>query len=97
MIDYSKLEEKLSTFTAKDYSKAEREERRAGNNYSTIAFTSSFHTRLAAKALGVSVEEIESLPINDFTDISNRVLNFLFKPSDTQTTSKETSEDAQSI
>lgn len=76
-IDVSELLNKLNNLTGKDYEAAEREARMSGNNVLDLNYSKNFHARLAAKALGVSHEEITNLPLQEYVTAVVTVNNFL--------------------
>ncbi len=77
-LDISKLSEKLETLTGFDLEAAELEERAAGNMIPDVSFSKRYQSRLAARALGCTHEEIQSLKGNEYTLATTMVSNFLF-------------------
>ena len=76
-LDISNLEAKLGELNAQAFMDAERACRMKADATPDITYSSGFRARLAARALGVDFKEIQALPIPKFTEITNRVLNFL--------------------
>ena len=77
-LDYSDLEKKLETLTGYDYDRAENEERLAGSIVADITLSAGFQSRLAARALGVSLSTIKGLKISDYKTVTGIVSNFLY-------------------
>ena len=80
-IDTTNLTEKLATLRGLDFEQAEAEERGAGNAAIEMTFSKSFQARLAAKALGVNVNDIKALPLAKYYSITAEVSRFLFSSS----------------
>lgn len=79
-LDFTQLEDRLAELTAKAFMKAERECRMAADPATDITYSSAFRAKLAAAAMGVPQAEINALPIQEYTFVVARVLNFLLKP-----------------
>lgn len=82
MIDTTNLREKLQNLTGRDFEEVEREERLVGNISPDMSLSKSFQARLAAKALGVNINELKDLPANKYARITLEVFNFLFSNSE---------------
>lgn len=78
MVDYDKLEAGLQALTGYDLEKIENQERASGNSYPSLEFTKSFQIRVAAKALGVQVQDLKELSLKDYHKICNKVFGFLY-------------------
>ena len=91
MVDITKIEDGLNKLRGLDFEQAEREERTAGNTFPDVTFSKSFQARLAAAAIGVTVHDINELPLREFNRATQAVFNFLFGSSveETQSTSSE--------
>lgn len=76
-LDYSNLEAALGELNAQAFMDAERACRMKADATPDITYSAGFRARLAARALGVDFKEIQALPIQKFTEITARVLNFL--------------------
>ena len=77
--DLDTLENKLMELNSAAFIEAERECRMAADPTPDIMYSASFRARLAARAFGVSFEEISALKLPEFTAIISRVLVFLLK------------------
>lgn len=78
MFNLNELEEKLKTLTGYDFETAEKQCRKEGDLTPDIAFSKNFSARLIAKAMGMSVKEVKSLNIKEYTQATTTVTNFLF-------------------
>ena len=72
------LTEGLAKLTGYDMEKVESECRNAGNNSLFITTTSDFQSRIASRALGISVHELRSLPFREYNRMLNEVTRFLY-------------------
>ena len=63
-VDIEKLKQGLEQLTGVEHMAAEKEARRRGANVIEINFSKCFQAVVAAKALGVSYEEIANLKVN---------------------------------
>ncbi len=77
-MDYSDFEKKLENLSGYDYDIAENEERMAGNIIPDIKMSTGFQARLAAKALGVPLDDIKKMRIDEYGTVTGVVSNFLF-------------------
>ena len=76
------LTEGLAKLTGYDMEKVESECRNAGNNSLFITTTSDFQSRIAARALGITVHELRGLPFKEYNQTLNEVISFLYSSSD---------------
>ena len=79
-INTEKLEENLDKLSGYDMLVLEQEERLVGNKTLELSTSKSFQARLAAKALGVNVNDIKALPLRQFNEICIRCFGFLNEP-----------------
>ena len=79
-LDLSKLEVQLQELDATAFIEEERNCRMSADPTPDIIQSTSFHARLAARALGVPYEEVKSMSLQDFFAVSMRVKNFLLQP-----------------
>ncbi|MBQ7516022.1 MAG: hypothetical protein IJS96_07035 [Schwartzia sp.] len=77
-VDIARLKEKLEALTGYDLEAAELEERAAGNMTPEISFSKRYQARLAAKALGCVLSDIQSMKASEYTMATLMVNNFLF-------------------
>lgn len=77
-IDLSKLKEKLEMLTGFDIEAAEAEERAARNMAPDVSFSKRYQARLAAKALGCTVDDVRALKANEYNVATALVSDFLF-------------------
>lgn len=77
-IDLKAIESGLENMTGFDFEVAERDARAAGDTLPDITFSKNFQARLAARAMGVHVNDVCALPIRDFNAATMKVNNFLF-------------------
>lgn len=77
-MNVQKLTEGLGKLTGYDMEKVETECRNAGNNSLFITTTSDFQSRIASRALGISVHELRSLPFREYNRMLNEVTRFLY-------------------
>ena len=82
-MDLEKLEEGLNKLTGYDMEAIEREERQTGNMTLELTTSKSFQARVAAKALGINVHDIKSLPLRDYNQLCVRCFAFLNTPPST--------------
>lgn len=75
------LTEGLAKLTGYDMEKVESECRNAGNNSLFITTTSDFQSRIAARALGITVHELRGLPFKEYNQTLNEVISFLYSSS----------------
>lgn len=68
----------LEKLTGYDMEKVETECRNAGNFSLFITTTSDFQSRIASRALGISVHELRSLPFREYNRMLNEVTRFLY-------------------
>ena len=73
-----KLQAGLENLTGLDFEQIERIERQNKNVTPLLNWSSAFQAQLAARALGVNVNEIKALPLNRYNFITSTVSNFLF-------------------
>ncbi len=76
-MDIKKLETGLKKMTGYDYEAAEKEARSLGETVPEITFSKKFQCILAAKALDKNVDDILSLNIQEYAEITVSVFNFL--------------------
>ena len=76
-MDKAKLEEGLKQLTGYDFEEVEKVCRLKGDAAPEIMFSKDFQSRLAAKALGVGLDEIKKLPLPEFVSMTQGVSNFL--------------------
>lgn len=76
-VDIEKLKQGLEQLTGVEHMAAEKEARRRGANVIEINFSKCFQAVVAAKALGVSYEEIANLKVKDFVLVTITVFAFL--------------------
>ncbi len=76
-VDYTALKEGLNRLSGFDFEAAEIECRKRGDMTAIISLSSQFQARLAAKALGVRVDQIENLKIPEYSKVTQEVSNFL--------------------
>lgn len=81
-INLEKLRYGLEKLTGYDMEKVESESRNAGNSSLFITTTSDFQSRIAARALGISVHELRSVPFREYNKILNEVISFLYSSSE---------------
>ena len=79
MVDKKKMRAGLEGLTGYDFEEAEKAARMGGDMTPDVSFSKDFQARIAAKAAGVSVDEIKKLNIKEFTEITSTVNNFLFE------------------
>ena len=84
-IDTSNLEENLKTLSGLDFEECEKLERQGGNTQPLIQFSAGFLIRLAGRALGVNINELKALPLNEYVRITGIVTNFLYSFSEEDT------------
>lgn len=77
MIDFEKLEANLDKMKGYDFLEVEHEERLTGNTTIELSTSKSFQARLAARALGMNVNDIKDLNIREFYQVCVRVFGFL--------------------
>lgn len=78
-IDIVKLQEKLDAMTGYDLEVVEAEERLAGNKQPELSMSKKFQARLAARALGMKVDDLLAKPVPDFIQACAVVFSFLFE------------------
>ena len=78
MIDLEKIDNLLQEAKGSDFIKAERVARMMGDPTPSIIFSAKFQAILLANLFGVPVEDIEELPVHDFTVAISKVNAFLF-------------------
>lgn len=71
-LDFSKL-------TGRDLIKAEAEVRADGEVTPLLTFSLKYQAALAARMIGITYDDIMEMNADDFSKITNRVLNFLTK------------------
>lgn len=71
-LDFSKL-------TGRDLIKAEAEVRADGEVTPMLTFSLKYQAALAARMIGITYDDIMEMNADDFSKITNRVLNFLTK------------------
>ena len=79
-MEIDKLEKNLDELNGYDMLILEQEERLTGNKTLELSMSKSFQARLAAKALGINVNDIKALPLRQFNEICVRVFSFLNEP-----------------
>ena len=77
-MDLNAVESGLENMTGFDFEAVEREARAAGDTLPDITFSKNFQARLAARAMGVHVNDVCALPIREFNAVTMKVNNFLF-------------------
>lgn len=73
----SKITLDFEQIRGKDLISAEKEVRAMGDTTPSVFLSMNFQTVIAAKLLGVPVEDIQDLPATDFRNIVVPVANFL--------------------
>lgn len=76
-VDYKKLEQGLENLTGHDFANAEQQTRMLGDGTPDIIYSKTFHAVVAAKVLGVVVDDIKALSIKDYVAVTSKVSNFL--------------------
>ncbi len=77
-VDISRLKEKLESLTGYDLEAAELEERAAGNMTPEISFSKRYQARLAARAMGCALTDIQAMKAGEYVAVTLQVNNFLF-------------------
>lgn len=67
----------FDALTGFDLTAAELDARTAGENNPIINFSQKYHAAIAAKALGLKMDDILALNAKDYLAITNEVGNFL--------------------
>lgn len=80
MIDIEQLKEGLQNLRGLDFEACAQQERAAGNTSLLLRNDERFLSRLAALALKINVHDIKDLPLREYVDVIQTVLNFLFLP-----------------
>ena len=78
MIDVQKIQAALEGATGADFIKAERAARILGDPTPSVVFSAKFQAILLANLLKVPVEDLEELPVKEFTAVIAMVNAFLF-------------------
>lgn len=76
-MDKVKLEEGLKQLTGYDFEEIERASRLKGDVSPDVTFSKDFQSRLAAKALGVGLDEVKKLPLPEYVATTQAVSSFL--------------------
>ena len=76
-MDKAKLEEGLKQLTGYDFEEVEKACRLKGDAAPGIMFSKDFQSRMAAKALGVGLDEIKKMPLPEYVEITQEVSRFL--------------------
>ncbi|MBR4903700.1 MAG: hypothetical protein IKZ53_03440 [Selenomonadaceae bacterium] len=88
-IDFEKLDVGLNNLRGFDFEAVSKEERATGNTSVLMATDEKFQIRLAARALGINVNDIRELPLKTFVKVQQRVFNFLFGTSGEETIAQD--------
>lgn len=75
--EVTEIELNFENLTGKQLIKAEREVRAKGDQTPSVFLSMNFQAAVAAKLIGVPVDDIEDLPATDFRNIVFQVSNFL--------------------
>ena len=67
----------MDKLTGEDFIKAEAEVRAAGDMTPSMVMSMRFHAALAARLIGVPMDDVLAMPATDFTRITNPVAFFL--------------------
>lgn len=78
--DVTEVELDFNKITGATLLAAEREARALGDDSMSMFVSMQYQAIVAAKIIGVSVEDITELPSNDFKNIVLPVANFLLTP-----------------
>lgn len=89
MIDIERLKENLNNLRGLDFEQCAQQERAAGNTSLLLRNDERFLSRLAALALKINVHDIKELPLREYVDVIQTVLNFLFLPVSTTSDNSE--------
>lgn len=65
-VDYKKLKQGLGELTGYDFAAAEQQARILGDGTPEIVYSKTFHAVIAAKVLGVTIDDIKGLPIREY-------------------------------
>lgn len=76
-MDKAKLEEGLKQLTGYDFEEVEKTCRLKGDAAPEIMFSKDFQSRLAAKALGIGLDEIKKMALPEYVAITQEVSRFL--------------------
>lgn len=76
-MDKEKLEEGLKQLTGYDFEEIERASRLKGDVSPDVTFSKDFQSRLAAKALGIGLDEVKKLPLPEYVAATQAVSSFL--------------------
>lgn len=76
-MDKVKLEEGLKQLTGYDFEEIEKTCRLKGDVSPDVTFSKDFQSRLAAKALGVGLDEVKKLPLPEYVATTQTVSSFL--------------------
>ena len=74
-VDYKKLKQGLGELTGYDF--AEQQARILGDGTPEIVYSKTFHAVIAAKGLGVTIDDIKGLPIREYVAVTSNVSVFL--------------------
>ena len=78
MVDISKLEEGLENLRGYDFEACAGRVRKKGNTNVLLKADESFQAELAAAALKCPVDDIRALPLKQYSQVIQKVFNFLF-------------------
>ena len=76
-VDYKKLKQGLGELTGYDFAAAEQQARILGDGTPEIVYSKTFHAVIAAKVLGVTIDDIKGLPIREYVAVTSNVSVFL--------------------
>lgn len=74
----TEVELNFEKMTGRKLIEAEREVRLRGDQTPSVFASMGYQAIIAAKVIGVPVEDLEELPARDFSLIISHVINFLF-------------------
>ena len=77
-MDIQKIDEALKKATGYDFIQAEKTARALGDMTPSIIFSTTFQIVLLANLMNVAVDDIQELPIKQFTLAIGKVNSFLF-------------------
>lgn len=77
-VETKELELDFEKLTGKQLIQAEREVRLKGDQTPSVFLSMNFQAAVAAKLIGIPVDDLEDLPARDFAMLTASVTNFLF-------------------
>ncbi|WP_302360346.1 phage tail assembly protein [uncultured Megasphaera sp.] len=77
--EFTSVQLVFSKLTGRDLIKAEAEVRADGEVTPMLTFSMKYQAALAARMIGITYDDMMDMNANDFSKITNAVLNFLTK------------------